>query len=162
MANTPTDESRSHMRKSQSQMRSWLTLDNREIHSCYWKSTSESILTNRYGTRRSRNGLVVSRATTYKWGMTVSESKPTLLQAITVPEVVGGSTLERTYQQRITSGDETTSELRKWQYRYPEKWQWAHLEKGRKAYPEERRQAIGDEKCTEHRADVKCTYKCSD
>jgi len=35
----------------------------------------------------------------------------------------------------------------------------------RKAYPEETRlahPAIGDDKCTEHRADVKCTYKCTD
>ena len=32
----------------------------------------------------------------------------------------------------------------------------------RKAYPEESRRAIGDDRCTEHRADVKCTYKCTD
>jgi len=32
----------------------------------------------------------------------------------------------------------------------------------RKAYPEESRRAIGDDKCTKHRADVKCTYKCTD
>jgi len=32
----------------------------------------------------------------------------------------------------------------------------------RKAYPEESRRAIGDDKCTEHRADVKCTYKYTD
>jgi hypothetical protein len=37
----------------------------------------------------------------------------------------------------------------------------AHLEKERKAYPEDSRRAIGD-KCIEHRADVKCTYKCTD
>ena len=53
------------------------SLDNPEIHSCYMKSTSESILANRYGTRRSCNGLVVGRPTTYKWGMTVPESKTT-------------------------------------------------------------------------------------
>ena len=52
MANAPTDESRSRMRKSQSRMRSRLSLDNPEIHSCYLKSTSESSLINRYGTRR--------------------------------------------------------------------------------------------------------------
>jgi len=57
--------------------RSRLSLDNLEIHSWYWKSTSESILINRYGTWRSRTGLVVSRAMTYKWGMTVPESRPT-------------------------------------------------------------------------------------
>jgi hypothetical protein len=68
MANAPTEESISHMPKLQSRMRSRLSLDNPEIHSCYWKSTSESSLTNRYGTRRSRNGLVVGGATTYKWG----------------------------------------------------------------------------------------------
>ena len=61
----------------QSRMRSRLNLGDPEIHSCYWKSTSESSLTNRSGTRRSRNGLVVCRATTYKGGMTVPESKPT-------------------------------------------------------------------------------------
>jgi hypothetical protein len=77
MANAPTDESRSRRRKSQSRMRSRFSLDNPEIHSCYWKSTSESSLTNLYGTRRSRNRLVVGRATTYKRGMTVPESKPT-------------------------------------------------------------------------------------
>ena len=33
--------------------------------------------------------------------------------------------------------------------------------KERKAYPEESRRAIGDDKCTEHAADVKCTYKCT-
>ena len=77
MANTPTDESRSRMHKLQSRMRSQFSLDNPEIHSCYWKSTSESSLINRYGTRRSRNGLVVGRATTYKRGMTVPESKST-------------------------------------------------------------------------------------
>ena len=36
------------------------------------------------------------------------------------------------------------------------------LEKERKAYPEESRRAIGDDKYTKHRADVKCTYKCTD
>jgi len=77
MANAPTDESRSRMRKSQSQMRSRLSLDNPEKHSCYLKSTSESNLINRYGTRRSRNGLVVCRTTMYESGITVPESKPT-------------------------------------------------------------------------------------
>jgi len=49
-------------------------------------------------------------------------------------------------------------------YGYPDKRQQAHLEKQRKAYPEENWQAqpaIGD-KCTEHRPDVRCTYKCTD
>ena len=32
---------------------------------------------------------------------------------------------------------------------------------GAESIPEESRRAIGD-KCTEHRADVKCTYKCTD
>jgi hypothetical protein len=92
MANAHTDESRSRMHKLQTRMRSRLksrrsqfSLDNLGIHSCYWKSTTESSLTNRYGTRRSRNGLVVGGATTYKRGMAV-------------PEVLGGSTLERTYR----------------------------------------------------------------
>ena len=49
--------------------------------------------------------------------------------------------------------------------RYPDKSQCAHLEKERKAYPEESRRAhpsFGDDKCTEHRADIMCTYKCTD
>jgi len=32
----------------------------------------------------------------------------------------------------------------------------------RNAYPEESREAIADDKCTEHREDVKCTYKYTD
>jgi len=58
--------------------RSQLSFNNPEIHSCYWKSTSEPSLINRYGTRRSHNGLVVCRATIYKRGMTVPEPKSTL------------------------------------------------------------------------------------
>jgi len=57
--------------------RSLFSLDNPEIHSRYCKSTSQSILANRSGTRRSLNGLVIDRATTHKWGVTVPESKPT-------------------------------------------------------------------------------------
>jgi len=57
--------------------RSRLSPDNPEIPSCYWKSTSEPSLTNRYGTRRSHNVLVVCRATTYTRGMMVPESKST-------------------------------------------------------------------------------------
>jgi len=53
--------------------RSRFSLNNPEIHSCYWKSTSESSLINQYNTRRSRNWWVVSRATTYKRGMTIPE-----------------------------------------------------------------------------------------
>ena len=56
MANTLANESRSHMHMLQARMRSWLSLDNPEIHSCYWKSTSKSSVTNLGGTRRSRNG----------------------------------------------------------------------------------------------------------
>ena len=61
--------------------------------------------------------------------------------------------------------DETTSEHRKRLRGYPDKWQQAHLEKEQKAYPEETRRAqraIGDGMCTKHRADVKCTYKCTE
>ena len=56
MANTPTDESRSHMSKLQSRMISRLSLDNPEIHGCY--------------------GPVIGEATTYKRGMTVPELQP--------------------------------------------------------------------------------------
>jgi hypothetical protein len=57
MANTPTDESRSHMSKLQSRIKSRLSLGNPEIHGCY--------------------GLVVGGATTYKEGMTIPESQST-------------------------------------------------------------------------------------
>ena len=68
---TTTNEISTQSRQSQ------LSRDHPEIGSCYWKSTSEWSLTNQYGTRRSRNGLVVCGATTYNRGMTVPESKPT-------------------------------------------------------------------------------------
>jgi len=144
MANAPTDESRSRMPMLQSRMRSRLSLDIPEIHSCYGKSTSESILTNRYGTRRSRNGLVVGRATTYKRGMTMPESQQLLPRTITVSEVPRGSTkahlpaenrswrlVDECTMEEITSRvnkhveksqpDETTSELRKRRCGYPNK-----------------------------------------
>jgi hypothetical protein len=57
--------------------RSRFSLDNPEIHSCYWKSTLESSLINRYGTRRRRMRQVVGRAMTNNRGMTVPESKTT-------------------------------------------------------------------------------------
>jgi hypothetical protein len=31
---------------------------------------------------------------------------------------------------------------------------------GAERIPEENRRAVRDDKCTEHTADVKCTYKC--
>jgi hypothetical protein len=37
--------------------------------------------------------------------MTVPESKQSQQQAITVLEVLGGSTLERTYRQKVAAGD---------------------------------------------------------
>jgi len=125
-----------------------------------------------------------------KGGWPYRNQNQPLLQEITVPAVLGGSTLERTYRQRIAAedqlmnvpwkrspaestsvrgeestnapGDEMTSELRKRQCGYPDKWQRAHMEKERKAYLEESQRAIGDDECTEHRADVKCNYKCTD
>jgi len=72
--------------------RSRLSLDNAQIHSCYGKSTSVSLSTNSYGTRRSCNGLVVGRAAMYKRGMTMPESKQLTQRAITIPEVPRGST----------------------------------------------------------------------
>jgi len=91
MANTSKNKSNSDMSKLKSLMRFQFDLDNPEIHSCYWKSTSESGLTHQYGTRRNRDELVVRRATRYKRG-------------ITVPEVLGGRTLEHSNQQTITAG----------------------------------------------------------
>jgi hypothetical protein len=54
--------------------------------------------------------------------------------------------------------DEMTSELRDRQCGYPAKRQQAPLEMEQKAYLEESRRAIGDDQCTEHRANVKCTF----
>ena len=188
VANAPTDESRSHMHKLQTRMRSWLSLDNPKIHNCYWKSTSESSLTNWYGTRRSRNGLVVGRATTYNRGMTVPESNPSAtasnhrtgssarkhLGAHLPAENRSWRLVDECTLEEITSRvnnhleksqpDETTSELRDRRCGYPAKWQQGHLQKERKAYPEEswRAQPASGDKCTEHRADFKFTYKCTD
>jgi hypothetical protein len=70
-ANTSTDKSNYYVSKLKSLMRFQFDLINPEIHSCYWKSTSESGLTNEYGTRRNRDELVVRRATPYSQGITV-------------------------------------------------------------------------------------------
>jgi len=165
-----------------------LSLDNPKIHNCHWKSTSESSLTNWYSTWRSRNGLVIGRAMTYNRGMTVPELNPTptasnhrtrsaarkhlgahlpaenrswrLVDECTLEEIT--SSVNK--QLEKSQPDETTSELRDWRCGYPAQWLQAHLEIEGKAYPKESwraQPAIGD-KCTEHRADVKCTYKCTD
>jgi len=49
----------------------------------------------------------VVSAATYKPGLNVPEVTPTLLQALTVPEVLQGSTLERSYWQRFTAADKS-------------------------------------------------------
>jgi len=84
MANAPIDESRSRMSKLHSQMRSRLSLSDPDSVSTipgYTAATGNQLqnqgLTNRYGTGRSHNGLVVGGTTTYKRGMTVPESKST-------------------------------------------------------------------------------------
>jgi len=84
MANAPSDQSRPHMSKLQSPMRSRLSLGDPDSVSTIprhtaatGKSTSESILPDRYGTQTSRNRLVIGGATTYIGGMTVPESKST-------------------------------------------------------------------------------------
>jgi len=108
-----------------------------------------------------------------KGGWQYRNQKQPLPEVITISEVQGGSTLERTSWQRIAAGtestsapgDETTSEFRKRWDGYPNKWQKAQLEMERNAYQEESRRAhptIGDDKCTEHRAEVTGTYKCTD
>jgi len=75
IAKAPTDESISHMPMLQSRKRSWPSLENPQLHSCLQKVTSASGLTNRYGTRRSCNGLVVSAGAIYKRGTTILECK---------------------------------------------------------------------------------------
>jgi hypothetical protein len=77
MANTPTDESRSRIVMLQSRKWSRLSLDSPERHSCYWKTTSESILTNQDGSRRGPNVFVIGWATTYSRGITTLKSKTT-------------------------------------------------------------------------------------
>jgi len=64
----------SHANITSMPQRSWLSPGHPEIHSCYWKSTSESSLTNQYGTPWSCNGLEVGGASTCKGGMTIPES----------------------------------------------------------------------------------------
>jgi len=75
------------------------------------------------------------------------------------------NTLEKiTCRVDSASTDEMKGEPRKRWYCYPDNWQQSHLEKERKAYLEETHwahPAIGDVKCTERRADVKYTYKCT-
>jgi len=61
------------------------SLGNPDIHGCY--------------------GLLVGRATTHKQRWPYRHQKQPLPQAITVPEVLGGNTLECTYRQRIAAGD---------------------------------------------------------
>jgi len=148
-----------------------LSLDNPEIHSCYWKSTSELILANLYGTRICHNGLVVSGGMTYKWGMTVPQSRSTPTASNHRTGSAGGKHLgahlpaeNRSWRllNERTLEEITSSQQAKQLCEYPHKWQRANLEKERKAYLEKSRRAIGDDKCTEHRADVKCTYKCTD
>jgi len=98
MARTSTYESRSHMSKLQSQMRSRLSLDNSDIHSCYWTSTSKTSPTNEYGTQRSCMRWVSGRAPTYNRGMSVLD-------------ILQGSILECTFLQRIAAGDCSMSVL---------------------------------------------------
>jgi len=125
--------------------RSRLILVDTEILSCYWKPTSESILTNRYGTRRSRNGLVFEQATTYKRGMTETETNLTptasnhrtgsatrkhlgvyLLAENRSWRLVNECTLEEIATRvnkhlKKSQPDETTSELRDRRCGYPDK-----------------------------------------
>jgi len=54
-------------------------------------------------------GLVVGKLRRINWGWPYRNQNQLLLQAITVPEVLGGSTLEHTYRQRIAAGDQLMS-----------------------------------------------------
>jgi len=117
------------------------------------------------------DGLVVCRATTYKRGMTVPESKSTLTArnhhtGSAGRKHLGAHLPTENHSWRLvnehTLEEITSSQQAKRLCGYPDKWQRARLEQERKAYPEESCRAIGDDKCTEHREDVKCTYKCTD
>jgi len=199
MANSPTDESRGRTGKSQSRIRSQLSLGDPNwfltiprYTAATGKSTSESILPNQHDTWYSRMGWVVGWATTYKRRMTVQELTITptannhrtgsgrrthlaahlpvenrswgLVDKHTLEEIT--SRVNKCTWRRVNSApeDETTSELGKWQCGYPAKWQQANLEEQWTAYPEEKQrgQPAIEDKCTEHRADGKCTNKCTD
>jgi len=180
MANAPTNESRCHMSKLQSQMRSRLSLGDQDSVSTiprYTAATGNQLENQFYPINMAPKDAVWDELSAElrrtKGGWLYRDQKQPLPHTITVPEVQGGYTMERTYRQRITAGEEstsapgdkTTSEFRKRWDGYPDKWQQAHLEMERNAYQEESRQAhptIGDDKCTKHRADVMYTYKCTD
>jgi len=72
--------------------RSQISLDNSEIHSCYRKSTLESMLTSLYGTQQSRNGLVIRKSEMCKRGITISVSNPTSTVRNPYPGRAGGRT----------------------------------------------------------------------
>jgi hypothetical protein len=81
-----------------------LSRNHPEIHRCCWKSTADSSLIKQYGTRRSKNTLVVGGAAMYKrWMMVRNQTEPQL-QGITVSEVLGGSSMAGTYQAKIPGG----------------------------------------------------------
>jgi len=73
MANTPANQSRSHISKLQSWMRFQLNRYNPNINGCYWRSIVQSSLPNPYGSRKSRNRLVVGGGTTYTEGCTYQD-----------------------------------------------------------------------------------------
>jgi len=81
MANAPKDQSRNRLRKSQSRVISRLRVSYPDSVSTIPRypaaagnSTTESRLTNQYGTRRSCNGLVIGGDTRNNRRMTVPES----------------------------------------------------------------------------------------
>jgi hypothetical protein len=78
------------------------------------------------------------------------------MQAITVPDVLGVSTLEYPFGQKITARDYSM------RYGFSDKLQQAHLEMKCKAYLEGSRRAIRDDTCTEFRENVTSTNKCTD
>jgi len=99
MTNAPTDKSRSRMRKSQSRIRSRLSLGDPNSVSTIPRYTAA---TGKEQAVLDSSSAELRRA---KGGWPYRNQKQSLPQAITIPEVLGGCTLEHTYRQRFAAGD---------------------------------------------------------
>ena len=105
--------------------------------------------------------------------MTVPESTPTPTASnhrtgSPGRQNIGGHILAENGSSRLVN-EHTLAEIpsrqqSKRQFGHPDRWQRAHLAKERNAYPEEGPHAYPAirDNCTERRADVECTYKCTD
>jgi len=129
--------------------------------------TLERILTNQYGIWRTCNDMVIGGATTYKWAITLSESKlsPTASTYRTASAVrwhLGVSLLAKNRTMGIVG--EMTSELWKCQSGYEANSSHVHLENEQDAYAEKSHwgyTAIGNGKCNKHRVDINHCSMCT-